>query len=301
MITALIVVSIGVILSAATFRHIALDLRREANLQAVEQGFQYAMGLEALAITILREDRERTGVVDSNLEPWAHGLPPLPVEGGQLTARMTDLDGRFNVNNLFVDGKRQERQIAIMRRLLTRVGADPDLSEAFIDWIDPDLFAGRRGAEDPSYMRFDPPYRAANQAFSHPSEIALVQGMTDDLLEVLKPLITAYPVRLTPGKINVNTARPELLEALDEQISAGAARDLYREGGAEHTSVDRFLEHPRLADLQLDAIRDLIKTDSQYFLAHGVVELGELTQHYYSLIERQSESYRTIARTRGVW
>lgn len=299
LITALLVIALGTLLSVKAFRAISLDVRRTENLSALEQGYQYAIGLEGWAMAALAEDWRQTGSMDALSEAWAKPLPPIDVEGGQLTGVMIDMDGRFNLNNLFVNGKRQDEQVNILRRLLTRLGLNPQIAEAALDWIDPDAYPSRGGGEDSVYSRFDPPYRAANQPFVHPSELLLLNGVDQESYTLLREYIATLPVGIEPTKVNINTASPELIEALNERITPSIAEQIHQDGGARYETVDALFSQQIFTDMPLQDIRPLIKTHSNFFLAHGTVELRGIVQHYYSLIQRLPTSYQTVYRTRG--
>lgn len=299
LITALLVVALGSLLATAAFRDLALDLRRGQTLTALEQGYQYARGLEAWGAAILADDYEQ-GAVDHRREPWAQGLPVLDVDGGRLMGRLEDLDGRFNLNNLVIDGKRQAQQIALFRRLLTGLGLNPDLADAVADWQDADVYPEQRGAEDAAYMRAEPAYRTANQDFRDVSELRLVAGVDAEVFERLRPNVAALPTFGDPTPINVNTAPVPVLAALDEAISAGMAEALYRDGRAQYHSVNEFLESPQLRGLGLDRLLPLISVQSRYFRAHGIVELGDTVQHYHALLERNGPGVRTLMHWRGL-
>ena len=75
LIIALVVVALATILATRIGAQSALDQRRGATLLAQEQAFQVALGAEAWAIEILREDAERSKR-DSLDEAWATPLPP---------------------------------------------------------------------------------------------------------------------------------------------------------------------------------------------------------------------------------
>ena len=82
------------------------------------------------------------------------------------------------------------------------------LVDALIDWIDPDDFTRRQGAESKNYPVRGRPF---NQLFRSLEEMALVRGM--DRLEALHPdWRAAFSLRAS-GKLDVNSAEPELLSA----------------------------------------------------------------------------------------
>lgn len=299
LITALLVVALATVLAASAFRSLGLDLRRAQTLNAMEQGYQYARGLEAWARAILADDFEANGPLDHRLEPWAQGLPIIDVPGGRLTGTLEDLDGRFNLNNLVVGEQRQEAQIAMFRRLLGQLGLNPEIAAAVIDWQDANQYPEQRGAEDPGYMRSDPPYRAANRSFLHVSELRLVAGIDAAAYAALAPHVAALPTlgRVTP--INVNTATGPVLAALHPSLTRRTADALHRDGKARFAGVDEFLQAPELNGLQLPGLEGRITVQSAYFRAHGVVELGDVRQHYHALLHRFGGEVRVLSHARG--
>ncbi len=286
LLTALLIVALVTIIAATIAERLQLDLRRVQNQQQFEQAFQYALGLEAVAKRALDEDSRLTPQIDSNAEPWAQPLPPLPVDGGLVTARMSDLDGRFNLNNLVVDDRPQPLQIDRFRRLLSVLELNPSLAEAVVDWVDQDGIVSASGAEDSAYARLRPAYRAANQPFSHPSELRLVKGFEADTVRRLLPYITALPSVEQPTPINVNTALPAVLQSLHTVITPEIAETLYQNGRAQWPRIDVFLEHPLLYQrAQIDPRS--ISVNSKHFLINSNVELDGRLQHFSSVLIRQ--------------
>lgn len=281
LITALLVVALATIAAVAMTRDQGLAVRRAENLRNAEQAWQYALGLEAFARKRLHEDLARGDRKDTRNEPWASPLPPLPVDNGQLTGRLEDLDGRFNVNTLLGSagpGIQAER----FRRLLEVLGLDPAVAPALADWLDPDIEARADGAEDYRYTGMSPGYRAGNRALVHPSELRLVLGVDANAWERLEPHVTALPS--TDTAINVNTATEAVLRSLAEGISAEEARSLARAGRSGFASVDEFLDSEPLADLEVE--RSGLGVESRYFKSLGVVQLGDDVFRFHSLIRR---------------
>jgi general secretion pathway protein K len=299
LVTAVLAVALGTLISVTVLRELMMDLRRANGVVAAEQGYQYARGLEAWAASILAEDARQSGAVDHRGEAWAKGVPFIEVPGGRLSGRMQDLDGRFNLNNLVVDGQVQPAQVAIFRRLLTELGLDPNIAAAVVDWTDEDVVPAQHGAEDPAYLRLDPPYRAANRALVHVSELRAVAGVDRESWGRLAPHVAALPTRDLPRPVNVNTTTREVLAALDPAIDPSLAAELAREGGARYDSVDDFLAHPRLRERDLERLRPLLTVQSRYFLAEGVVEFNGVVQRYHALLERSGAGARTLLHGRG--
>ncbi len=210
LITAMLVVAIA----ATTAAYLSFDqqiwLRQSQNLTDRAQAEVVRAGAQEWAITLLAKDA-KDSKSDDLTEDWAKPLPPLAVEGGQVTGRIFDAQGKFNLNNLVRGNAPSPPDIGAFKHLLQSLSIDPNLSDAVIDWIDTDSNASSAGAEDIDYLQMKPPYRAANQPLQSVEELRLVRGFTRDIVDKLRPLVTALP---QPTTINVNTAPKEILAAL---------------------------------------------------------------------------------------
>ncbi len=100
LITVLLIVFLASITatSLATLQQMAI--RRSAVFQHQQQARLYTLGLEQWAMVILARDRQENEV-DHPGEEWANLPLLLPVEGGELSGRLSDLQGCFNLNNLW--------------------------------------------------------------------------------------------------------------------------------------------------------------------------------------------------------
>lgn len=261
-----------------------LDVRRTTNLLWREQAAQVALGAEEWVGMILRQDAEESDA-DHLGEIWAQRLPPLPVDGagmsGEIAGGLTDLQGRFNINNLLnADGAVDEASLEQFRRLLLVLGIQPDLASAVADWLDADtepLFPS--GAEDGEYTGRVPPYRAANIYVASASELAAVAGMDPDSYRILRPHVTALPGRTT---INVNTATPAVLQSLDENLTAADAERLMMEreegGFADVTASFSPIVQPE--------ILNTLGESTNYFRLESIVRIGTVRLTMYSLLQR---------------
>lgn len=204
-----------VAIAVTTAAYLSLDqqiwLRQAQNLTDRAQAEVVRAGAEEWAITILAKDAKDNPQSDDLTEDWAKPLPPLAVEGGQITGRIFDEQGKFNLNTLIRNGQPSKPDIGAFRYLLQSLDIDPNLTDAVIDWIDADSTTSAAGAEDIDYLQMKTPYRAANQPMQSVEELRLVRGFTRDMVDKLRPFITALP---QPTTINVNTASKEVLAAL---------------------------------------------------------------------------------------
>jgi general secretion pathway protein K len=292
--TAILVVALGTMIAVNLMWKASLDQRRTAAALAADQGLLYLQGAEAWAGDILRQDQ-----IDSQTdhlgEIWAVELAPMPVDGGLISGRIEDLQGRFNLNNLIspqgVEDPLARRQF---ERLLESLQLDPTLAGVVIDWLDANTemsFPG--GGEDASYSGVDPPYRTPNTIITSSSELMANAGFDRDLFRAVSPYVTALP----PGTpLNVNTANVFLLASLSDDIDLAVADGLAQERGtADFTNIDQTFEGLVEADVlgRIDGV-------SRYFLLTGSIVLGTHQFTMYSLLERDNSGLvRAIFRSLG--
>jgi general secretion pathway protein K len=153
---------------------------------------------------------------------------------------LADESGRLSLNAIvYKNGKLNEVYYNMYVRLLDELGLPVSLAETLADWIDADDSPRRDGAENADYYeRLDPPYRSAGRPLSSVGELYLVKGYGREEVKRLRPFVTVY----TDGKININTAPVEVLEALSPDITADLAANVvsYRKGAPfEQTSEIR--------------------------------------------------------------
>jgi general secretion pathway protein K len=297
LITALVLVAIATVLAVHIGTRASLDLRRTAGLVALDQGWHVALGAEAWAAEVLKNDLQDSQTDDLS-EAWAQPLPPLPVDGGSMRGALEDMQGRFNINNLLKnDGSREAdlHSVARFGRLLNFAGANPRWAPILADWLDGDTISGiPEGAEDGTYLAQNPPYRAANRPVTSVSEMLALPGMTLEEYQRIRPYIAALPVGTT---INVCTAAAPVLAAMIE-----SSTDF---GDAEALASNRRDGcFPRIEDLKSDPefsdVESLFSETSNWFRAVTAVRIGTSELTLYSLIERYSTGgSRTVLRSTG--
>lgn len=299
LIIALLVVALATVLIAGLLDRGELAAARTRNLLRTEQADAYARGLELYAARVLEKDLEQNSV-DSRGDIWAMPLPPTDVPGGRIAAQMRDMNGCFNLNNLLSGDGNESEWRERFRRLLTALRLDPTLTETVIDWSDADGEPGGgghgSGAEDSVYGAVQPPYRAANRAFVHASELRLLQGFGGSVYATLAPHVCALP---RGSLLNLNTASIPVLQSLNTRITEEVARRLWREGKADWNGVSDFRQELLGLSIPFDASQERgLSTTSRYFLARGDIELDGLLFHPTSLLDRE-RGVRVLQRSRG--
>jgi general secretion pathway protein K len=298
LITAIVVVAIATILAVRIGTRAAMDLRRTAGLVALDQGWHVALGAEAWAIEVLKDDYSQD--IDHLGEAWAQPLPPLPVDGGEVRGALEDMQGRFNLNNLVNDQREVDpAEVTRFQNLLALVGAQPRWASLMADWIDENTLTEPEGAEDGTYTSLSPPYRAANGLVATTTEMMALPGMTREEFERIRPYVAALPSG-TP--INLCTAKAPVLAALGEGNADFGNEELLaanRKDGCYPTI--EFL--PSLVGQE--QANDLVTSgavveSSNWFRAVTAVRIGTSEFTLYSLIERNgATAIRTVVRSTG--
>lgn len=190
----------------------------------------------AVALSVLAEDlvagQTPPGAAHANVdsldEPWAvDGVPYQPLNNAVMRARIADEYGKLNLNALINQdsGEPVEAVAKTLHALFQARQAEEDPTDAIIDWLDDDEEPyGSTGAESDIYGSLETPYSCKNGPMNSIEELLLIRGMTPDLFfgnaelgqEPLSSLLTVHGH--PTGRININTAGVELLEAIGEAL-----------------------------------------------------------------------------------
>jgi general secretion pathway protein K len=301
LITAIVLVAIATMLAVHIGTRAALDLRRTAGLLALDQGWHVALGAEAWAAEVLRDDIEDSPEQDHLAEAWAQPLPPLPVDGGELRGALEDMQGRFNLNNL-VDSSRQVNEDAVRQfeRLLVLVGAEPRWGNIMVDWIDEgSIQQYPEGAEDGTYLSQNPPYRAANVLVTTTTEMMALPGMTREEFDRIRPYVAALPVGTS---INLCTARPQVLATLVEGGADFGDEELLTANRKEGCYPTKEFLPSLIGDVKANELvsANIVSETSDWFRATTAVRIGTSELTLYSLIHRNGTTgIRTVLRSTG--
>lgn len=240
-----------------------------------------------------RWGRNTEGFVDKDLEAL----------GGTLTAKITDAQAKFNLNNLMDWQKNPPTENAAdkqtMQQILTNLSPNlnRDLVNAMLDWIDPNDDPPRpNGAEDIDYMNVAPPrlpYRAANQAFTSVDELRLVKGFDAEIVNELKKtnLVTALPTKMNGAAVltpaNVNTASDDVLLALFPGLTTTTLATFT--GGRPYKTVADVGNNPKVPLTSAGTAPPAIMNygvSTSYFEVDITVKIGKVERRTLALIYR---------------
>jgi len=289
LIIAMIILALGASITAAMLWQRGLALDRVKLILYQQQAYQYDLGAEAWIERILFRGRDKPDILNS---PWAQHLPPLPVTGGVLQGSVVDLQGRFNLNNLRGhNGKIDPEALAVLKRLFTVLGINPDIAHAIADWEDTSAGSGAPdGTESSYYATLNPPYAPANGPFVSITTLRLVKGITPAVYTRLAPYVSALPI---PTPVNINTASAPVIAAVVPGLSLNRAEAIVRRRGKNgFSSIGRFQELTQRKIAWPLALR------SQFFLLRVTTTIGDTQLSMYSIIYRNTQGMtQSIARS----
>jgi len=289
-VTALVVVGIVAVIGVSVAWRQSLWLRQLESSGDLAQARVVAKAGTMFARVVLWDDQRRS-TVDHLREGWTTRLPPTPVDGGEITGGIADLQGLFNLNNIVRDGQLDQGQLAQYRRLLAMLGLQAPLADYLVDWMDPDSTPrGANGAEDAYYLAQVPPYRSANRPLDTVEDLGQVRGYTPDVLRTLGPFVS---VATGFTAINVNTAPPIVLASMFSGMSLADAQGLAGERDRIYFKdrADFFARFPR-PDFALG--QESIGAISEYFMVDVQARYGRAAVTSRALLHRQPGAWPEI-------
>ncbi|MFO1217754.1 MAG: type II secretion system minor pseudopilin GspK [Burkholderiaceae bacterium] len=239
---------------------------------------------------ILREDA-RNGGPTALTEPWATPLAEARLstflaldqdnnaDSGPdafLSGSIVDLQSRYNLRNLVVEGKVAEAELASLQRLCEVAGAPTDTAQRIANGF----AAAASGAA------------GAPLAPQTIDELRWL-GVDAAVIERLRPLIEILPVRTT---VNINTAERDVIVAVSPGLDTGAAEALVqarqRRAFKDVEAARATLAKPQLLDPRR------VGTQSSFFEVRGRLRLEDRTLEERSIVERRGLEMIPILRER---
>ncbi len=191
---------------------------------------------------------------------------------------------------------------ARLRSLISQLGGKPEIVDALIDWLDADNdVTGSEGAEEDYYKQLG--YDCKNGPLDSLDELLLVRGFDKELLidRNLRSFLTIAP---TDGKINLNTAPPEVLKAvlgtqttaLAQPMSESDIQNLvqYRE---EHDlkDVKDMMSAVKISQTEVGMVTPLVKVSSSYFTVYSKCTIDKVVKNVEALLKRDGTTVTIIS------
>lgn len=245
LVMAMLIVALVAAISVDVSWRFDLSLARSGNRWYGMQAQSYLEGGESLAKLALEEDAA-DNEYDHLGEEWAGDGSTFDTdEGGYISGRLEDAQGRINLNALgdafktdqgLADWQKMSAPQRRFLRLLQTINLSTEISvdeetqeeiflefeqaknilEAVKDWIDVDSnVTGFGGAEADYYNQLEPVITISNGPMASVTELQILKDVTPELYKGLLPFVIALP-NADIG-LNVNTASLEVVRSLNKQ------------------------------------------------------------------------------------
>ena len=240
------------------------------------------------------KDKQTGEIFDAPTDLWALPITNYAIGDGLLTAQIEDEQGKLNLNDLVAGGdpNAKNKKVLRVKRLFELLQINPDLVDAIVDWVDQDEKPEPAGAESLYYQTLHPSYRAANLPLQTLLELRLIKGMTPEIIEKLSKLVTVYPSE-GQSKVNLNTADPLVIQALDSDITQGMAAEIVQARPFKTiVELDRVSSFEDIGKkLRPENLYDI---KSNLFLARMMVTVNEVTRNATVVLQRDQNGTGSV-------
>lgn len=293
----LIIVAIVAIISTQITVHQQRFINRITHMLDNQRQLLLAFSIEAWAENLLIDDLTQTELnpnhkIDTFNDNWSNELNPSPIGDSTLSGEIIDLQSKINLNNLT---HTDNIYIAQMNLLFKKLKIKPILIDALRDYIDIDNQTySSNSAENSYYTSLDKPYKIANQPMVALSELRLIKGFTQVIIDQLKPWVWVGPK--TVNKVNINTASELVLGTLSDKINSTLiAKIVEKQNDIGFLDVNEFIE--LIGDISVN--KKLLTTSSNYFLLESRVDNPRIGQKIQTFLYRDS-SKKKIKKIRRI-
>jgi general secretion pathway protein K len=296
-IMALLLTTLAITIVASLFWQQQVQVRTIENQRLQLQKQWILRGALDWAGLILREDAKYSSV-DTLDEPWAVPLAETRldqyVENGRddadaadatLSGSISDAQARYNLTNLYTNGKIDPVEVAAFEQMLNNAHIDPALAQATADQMAAAQKIPPAGTANPVNQSGPLPMNLTQL-----DDLLAVPGFTPEMLDKLKNFVIFLP-RATP--VNVNTAPAEVLAArIDGLTLSDAATLVENRKKASFRDLANFAQQLPGSSLGVPSSQASVTTN--YFLVNGKVHMNRAGLEVQALIERSGTNTKLI-------
>ena len=284
LISVLLLVVIVTVLSVSMIQNQNFAIHQIRNSYDFTQTNLYALGGEELARQILWQDFQDSPGIDHLNEEWAEKNHYFEFEDGEIAINIIDLQSKFNINSLILEGDFGREARRRFGKLLLLSGLDTMYLDRLIDWMDDDGITRALGAEDYDYLGLATPYRTSGQLFTDVTELSLILDMDFSSFEQIRNSLSALPELNTP--LNINTSDLIVLKTILPASSGEVDNSLVRvqESHGAFNSVDEFLQASPISRSGIKATG--LSVQSNFFEVQIRVRYGDRIGYLTSMIQR---------------
>ena len=318
LITVLLIVALAAVLVTQMTGRLQLQMQRTNNITLNQQAYWYAMGAEAFAKRILITSFKDDDTVTHLEQMWAQGETSFPVDFGQITGEIFDMQACFNLNALREEATtaparsgRTDMQEAF-KELIVSLGVDGAddfaaeyMTDALVDWLDKNsAIESAGGAEDNDYSSKEFPYLPANNYLASITELRLIEHFTIPVINELKKLVCVLPNN-NLHKINLNTISSEQVKLLEVFLGiplADAEQALSARPSDGFKTDKEFFNHQDIVKHNniTEVIKEQFVVDSEYFRLKSIASFNNSYFALSTLMKVESNNnISVVSRTIG--
>ena len=322
LITVMLIVALASILATQMTARLQLQMQRTTNVNFNQQAYWYAMAAEAYgkrALLLINDDEPEVTHLG---QAWAQGEVSYPVDFGQNTAEVVDLQACFNLNALRAPASSQNANSGntgnsktpahqALEKLIVELNVEgvgqfeaEYMADALADWIDENsAIVSAGGAEDNDYAAKEFPYLPANNLLGSVNELRIVEHFTVPVINALKEHVCVIPGEPTLA-LNINTIDAEkavVLQALLDIPLSDVQQALSSREEEGFKSVDDFFNLPEISKAKLDEDKKKqFVVDSEYFQLKATTKFNNSYFALNSIMKVENNNQvQVISRTIG--
>lgn len=279
-VTALWVLAVLALLAAGTAQQTRYAVKAEGLRQATVQARALALSGVSCGWRLL----DGLAPFQALSQPWSVDAGPwrrVELASGHFSLGCEPASADSGRCFLLVDEERKINLNTAPAAVLERLpGLESGQVAALLDWRDEDGAVGPGGAEDGYYAGMG---RACKDGpLESIEELALVRGMGPETVRRLAPWVTVFG----EGRVNINTAPVEVLEALGGDRGLALKIQRFRQGadGIDGTADDRVFESLEKVRVDL-AEREDIGLEEAVVLDR-ILRSGDVRSRHFRLVSR---------------
>lgn len=281
LVVAMLLTALGAAVATQMIVPLSGWLEREYRARDIQASYTLADAAASWALTVLAGDL-RLGPIDHYGELWATPLAATPVEGGTIEGRITDLQSRFNLNNLAPRGVKSAANIALAKALFAQAKIAPTLVDTLADAIDRDEVTDEGQSERQRYGRV-----LRNAPLTRLAQLLDVPGFNDEHVRSLSTLVVVLP---EASPINANTASRALIATAFPAAPADILdRVIARRAQQPFASGDDLA-----AALGQPALSGVFSANTQYFAVEAVIRFERVAHRLQLQIARPTNARPTV-------
>ncbi len=248
----------------------------------------------AMAIAALQEEEDNfTGFT----QKWANFDEEITVGGIRVRFKVRDESAKVNLNALAdKEAAVQNLTAGLLKALYRAREVEVDLVDYLKDWVDSDDEETSPGGEGSYYRSLPDPYEAKNLGLDSLSELSLVRGYSDKTLAALgfekradsvDLGLSHYLTVFSDSRVNLNTADPEIIRNLLENISENFVEALLlRREDNPIEKIDEIRTMTGMDDELFNRLSPIMGVSSGYFSVSAEAVAGRIKKRLIAVLRK---------------